>query len=139
MKFETLSPTEKLDLFLNTLLVIGDGVVDDKTIAQTFHCGLSTIEEVADRLLSDGFIEVKQLYPAKNLQQISITAEGKLFTSHGGYAGKQFELDKNFRVNYGDNFHTFSRRVNRLINILLFVGVATVTLIFLYYLTYYSK
>ncbi|MGF7082772.1 hypothetical protein [Mucilaginibacter sp. UYCu711] len=114
MDFDTLSTNQKLNILLNALLVVDDGVIDEIKVAQTFDCRISSIRDVAERLKSDGFIKVKQLYRTRCTQQISITPKGKLFTSHGGYAGKVYKLDKLYPVNYINAFNAFSKWVNRL-------------------------
>ncbi|MGF7081525.1 hypothetical protein [Mucilaginibacter sp. UYCu711] len=139
MKLEILSMNQKRDLVLKTLLVDCNGVVSNKTLAQICNFGIFDIQEVVERLKIDGFIQIDLLNARPDRQQISITAEGKLFTSLGGYTGRTFKIDNNHRVNYGDTFHNFSKQVNCLTSILLFMGTFIVLLLFLCYINHYTK
>lgn len=123
-EFETLPREQKLDLVLKTMLVYGNGVIADLTLAQLYRCDLDNVEQVTELLMSDGMVEVVRFDKPDDWAQISITAEGRLFSSQGGYTSKPKTYETPGLSSYDNDFHEFSRKMHLLkITIFWIVGI----------------
>ena len=111
-EFETLSREEKLDLVLKTILVYGNGVIADKAIAQLFHSNLNDVSEITDLLKTEGFIYIEKSNIRGDWGQLTITPEGRLFASNGGYAGDRISPQVADITDYVKDFHLFSKRTH---------------------------
>lgn len=113
-EFETLSREQKLDMVLTTMLVYGDGVIADKTLAQIYHSELIDLSEITEFLHSGGFVEVEKFDTPDEWTQLTITPEGRLFTAKGGYSTLPLESQIVDISEYVKSFHRFSYRMHLL-------------------------
>ena len=131
-EFETLSREAKLDLVLNTVLIYGNGVIAHQSITEIYRSSMTDVSEITELLKSDGFIIVESLGKGNDWGQLSITPEGRLFASKGGYTGDRIDQYADI-TEYVKDFHRFSNKAHS-IKLWVFWVTAIVMVISVIYL-----